>query len=286
MFVNFDSVEHQGPFVSLFYFATGFGHEAVMVFFVLSGFLVGGRVLAEASRTTHVDWTKYSVNRLSRLYTVFIAALLLGWVLDSVGYGYFDGFGLYDQSHGTDMAVAQRSYIDDLSAGTFFANLGMLQTIAAPPFGSNGPLWSLANEFWYYVMGPALAVTIFGATIARRLLHAGVFLGVLVWLPRDISIYFSIWLMGAIIPQGFSYTLYLVHFPIIAFCLSCSNTLLGIGLQMQPAIEGAVFYITLLALVYLASYAMARVTEARTSTIRSRMFQLVDKVGGQPSAAQ
>jgi peptidoglycan/LPS O-acetylase OafA/YrhL len=33
-------------------------------------------------------------------------------------------------------------------------NAFFLQTIAGPTFGSNGPLWSLAYEWWYYVLFP------------------------------------------------------------------------------------------------------------------------------------
>jgi peptidoglycan/LPS O-acetylase OafA/YrhL len=37
-------------------------------------------------------------------------------------------------------------------------NVFFLQTIVVPTFGSNGPLWSLANEFWYYMLFPAIGV--------------------------------------------------------------------------------------------------------------------------------
>ena len=33
-------------------------------------------------------------------------------------------------------------------------NAFFLQTIVGPTFGSNGPLWSLAYEWWYYVLFP------------------------------------------------------------------------------------------------------------------------------------
>jgi len=36
------------------------------------------------------------------------------------------------------------------------ANVFFLQTITVPVYGSNSPLWSLANEFWYYLLFPLL----------------------------------------------------------------------------------------------------------------------------------
>jgi peptidoglycan/LPS O-acetylase OafA/YrhL len=40
---------------------------------------------------------------------------------------------------------------------TFAGNLFFLQTVAVPVFGSNSPIWSLANEFWYYLTIPLAA---------------------------------------------------------------------------------------------------------------------------------
>lgn len=47
LFVEYANLTHeyQNPVVFLFYFLTRFGFEAVLVFFVLSGFLVGGKVI-------------------------------------------------------------------------------------------------------------------------------------------------------------------------------------------------------------------------------------------------
>ena len=42
LFVEYNLVENKTVFIKLFYFITGFGHQAVIVFFVISGYLVGG----------------------------------------------------------------------------------------------------------------------------------------------------------------------------------------------------------------------------------------------------
>ena len=41
-FAEYADIQNKTILFKLFYFLTGFGSEAVMVFFVLSGFLVGG----------------------------------------------------------------------------------------------------------------------------------------------------------------------------------------------------------------------------------------------------
>lgn len=49
IWVNWNAVAVKSLGVAAIYAATGWGHQAVMVFFVLSGFLVGGSVAAWAA---------------------------------------------------------------------------------------------------------------------------------------------------------------------------------------------------------------------------------------------
>src|SRR5258708_2565612 len=67
----------------LFYFLTGQGHNAVMIFFVLSGFFVAGSVAGDFERGTW-SWKKFAARRLSRLYVVLVPALLLTLFWDGV----------------------------------------------------------------------------------------------------------------------------------------------------------------------------------------------------------
>lgn len=45
MFIEYNQIISPSIFDKIFYFITGLGHEAVIVFFVLSGYLVGGGTL-------------------------------------------------------------------------------------------------------------------------------------------------------------------------------------------------------------------------------------------------
>mgnify|MGYP000113779209 CR=1 FL=1 len=54
------------------------GNEAVIVFFVISGYLVGGAALAEFLRDGDIKLSNYMLRRCARLYTVLIPALVIG----------------------------------------------------------------------------------------------------------------------------------------------------------------------------------------------------------------
>lgn len=116
---------------------TGLGRQAVVVFFVLSGYLVGGQALA-SYRQNAFRAGSYFIARISRLYTVLIPALVLTAVFDSVS------------GEWTPTADGPRSFI---------VNVLFLQGLFGPSYGSNTPLWSLSYEWWYYALfGALLAV--------------------------------------------------------------------------------------------------------------------------------
>jgi len=115
---------------------------------------------------------------------------------DRLGSWLFATDGIYSHSI-RDLGPAVP--LENLTPGAFFGNLFFLQTIVFPTFGSNGPLWSLANEFWYYVLFPA----VFGAALAwaaRRTGTAtfltGVALAVWAFIGWGMLIGFLIWLAG------------------------------------------------------------------------------------------
>src|ERR1700737_3858598 len=59
------STQRTLPFY-VFTFAAGFAHQAVMVFFVLSGYLVGGGLWRQAEKERAINLPKYLVRRVSR----------------------------------------------------------------------------------------------------------------------------------------------------------------------------------------------------------------------------
>ena len=194
-FVDFGHLQNPGWLLKIIYFSTGFGHQAVMVFFVLSGFLISSTVIKSHFSGTW-SWRDYAINRSTRLYVVLIPGLLLGLVWDFIGSQIFASSGVY--SHPLS-ALGPAIPTDNLTVGSFFGNLFFVQTILCPSFGSNGPLWSLANEFWYYALFP-LSLSA-GLAWARRSIRSAVPLTALVllfvfFLGRDKLIGFLIWIAG------------------------------------------------------------------------------------------
>ena len=207
LFVDFGQVQSAGVFDRMVYLATGLGHQAVMVFFVLSGYLVGGSVLT-AFEDGRWSWRSYALRRLTRLWIVLLPAMVLTLALDWVGQGlspagYQGAFASVHHSGPTPDSPA------DWAQSTFWGNIFFLQTITVGIFGTNGPLWSLAYEFWYYLLFPLFwSIVAIGraghtavapdavARIVRAAIPA-IILGTLIWwLPLGLLWNGMIWLFG------------------------------------------------------------------------------------------
>ena len=194
-FVDFQHLHSPGWLLGALYFFTGFGHQAVMVFFVLSGFLISATVTKSHMSGTW-SWREYAINRSTRLYVVLIPGLLLGSLWDLAGSALFASTGLYTHPL-SDLGPTIAS--NNLSVGNFFGNLFFLQTIICPTFGSNTPLWSLANEFWYYALFPAAlsALLAFFKKDMRVAMPLGVVVACLAaFLGLDKLMGFLVWMSG------------------------------------------------------------------------------------------
>lgn len=180
-----------------FYLATSLGHQAVIVFFALSGYLVGGPAIARIG-TDAFSFRGYWSRRLSRLLTVVVPALAVTFLADRIstalaGGAFYEGALFGAVSAGPSPAQPAQYGIDVL-----LGNVAFLQTIAVPVYGSNGPLWSLANEFWYYALGPLLFVALLSPGRRWRRFAAGAAcLAIAVLLPVPLVLLGAIWLAGA-----------------------------------------------------------------------------------------
>jgi peptidoglycan/LPS O-acetylase OafA/YrhL len=184
------------PLRAAHYFA-GFGHMAVIVFFVISGFLIGGQTILNTTLKSF-NMIDYLIHRFSRIYTVFIPALIVSFLIDRLGIQYFNGTGIYthpdpsfySNSFGTNMAK-------HLSFNVFVGNLMQLQTIIVSSLGSNGPLWSLANEWWYYVLFGFCMLAYRSGLMLTRVIAGGAIMATISVLPLNISLWLVVWGIGA-----------------------------------------------------------------------------------------
>ena len=164
-----------------FAFFTGFAHQAVLVFFVISGWLVGGSLLNKLGQRQML--VNYAIDRVTRLWTVLIPTFVLTLL-----------FALYTNT--VNPGTLDFSATNEYSALVFVGNLFGLQRITLPDFGGNFALWSLANETWYYILFPLLVLLFTARSMAAR---GGSLVAVALlaaWIPTVIVLYFAVWLLG------------------------------------------------------------------------------------------
>lgn len=171
-----------------------YGHDAVMVFFVLSGF-----VIAYITTTRPGCLSMFARSRLARLYSVVIPALLLTVILDYTGMTINPD--LYTHKH--------YEYGDPVFR--FFSNLFFVNELWFNSWlaFSNSPFWSLCYEFWYY----AIYATIFYFSGTKRLILLTLVL--LITGPK-ILLLFPVWLTGVCVYK-FGNRIMLSKFQAIAF---------------------------------------------------------------------
>ena len=163
-------------------FFSGFAHQAVVVFFVLSGWLVGGSLLDRIGKPHALR--DYAIDRLTRLWIVllpaFVLMLLLGLATGEL-----------------DAGQPRLADTSPWSLATLLGNLAGVQTMAVPAFGGNFPLWSLAYETWYYALFPLLVLALRPGHARWRLAAAVAAVALALCLGSAIVLYFLVWLMGA-----------------------------------------------------------------------------------------
>ncbi len=127
-FVDFGALQadQKSLFVAGLYAITRIGNEAVILFFVLSGFLVGG-VAAVRIHDGTFRLADYAIDRFSRIMLPLVPALILSALFAGVTVGGFEFW-------------------------VFVGNLLSLQGVLVNVFGGNAPLWSLSYEVWFYIL--------------------------------------------------------------------------------------------------------------------------------------
>ncbi|MDD2451121.1 MAG: acyltransferase [Sulfurovum sp.] len=108
-----------------------FGQEAVMLFFLLSGY-----VIALSQFKNNYQFNIYFLHRFLRIYSVVIPAILFSYII-------------YSHIH--------ESWIVDIKQ--LILNLSMMQDkpelkpgVIVGPIFHNEPLWSLSYEWWFYMI--------------------------------------------------------------------------------------------------------------------------------------
>ena len=345
LFVDYTSVANPSPLLKAFYALTGLGHEAVIAFFVISGYLVGGGLIVHGA--TRASLPDYFIHRFSRIYIVLLPALAMTALFDLLGA--LAQPSLYHQPGWATVLDFSAAEHDD--AFIFVCNAINLQDAFCPSFGSNGPLWSLAYEWFYYLSFPLLLAWATGlqkkGPTRRSIAIGALVILTLAWLFPKYIAYYPIWLMGVVArlvalrrplsrywafaalaalpvlltlarphiypalvtdsvigialavilanPEiasgprflsrfsetmaGFSYSLYVVHFPLLVFMVAL---LTQSGLMVRRLVPSAMavgLFFTCLAFAYGFAWAFSLVTERQTPKLRRLLSEQIATCG-------
>jgi len=183
-FFSYENIQNSSISYQIYKFLGSFGHQSVMIFFVISGFLISKSAISSLSNNM---FKIYLSNRLVRLYIVLIPALFITYILDYININYFGEY----LGESTLQMIVDRTNIE-----TFIGNSLFLQEIFFSRFGSNGPLWSLAYEFWYYIIFPLSIIFFYKKTILQKIISLLLLLIILITLPMVILKFFIVWLIG------------------------------------------------------------------------------------------
>ncbi|HEX3614314.1 MAG TPA: acyltransferase [Sporichthyaceae bacterium] len=187
-FRDYLTVPHN-PAAQLGYTFASLGGEAVLVFFALSGYWVGGAVL-DKCRTGQFVIREYLTARLTRLWIVVLPALALTFCVDRAGMTFFGTADVYaNPTAHTGKPFTHAPHV-------LLGNIFFVQDLHVPVFGHDYPLWSLSYEFWFYCIFGAVTVLVVGRQRRTRLLALAVVAVGSVIAGGPVLELFPAWLIG------------------------------------------------------------------------------------------
>ena len=132
-----------------------FGHQWVLFFFILSGFVIHLRyakklALAVDRSTVLFGWREFVWRRFRRLYPPLLLAIAVTYLLDRLGTT--PGAPGYYGSQAVQASLAHFRPVH--SVVTLLGNLTFTMRCYTHCWGSDGPLWSLHYEWWFYMFYP------------------------------------------------------------------------------------------------------------------------------------
>lgn len=185
-----------------------YGHEAVLFFFVLSGFVIHLRYARNLSRdgNSGFDWWPFMVRRIRRIYPPFLFILALTFVLDRLGMQM--GWSIYRQQTPNELLNANLQLNHEWM--NLLGNLVFWKNEQVTVWGSNGPLWSLKYEWWFYMTYPLLFFATRKSAYGALALVAALFAGC--WYLGQSSGFFLFsvftyllsWWMGALLADVYA----------------------------------------------------------------------------------
>ncbi len=187
-----------------FFAAFKYGHQSVLFFFVLSGFVIhlkySKSLLKNPAATFNLR--DYLYRRIKRIYPPFLFVVGVTFLLDSIGGSL--GYSIY--SHQTPNALINANITPNHSWGNLIGNLFFWKGPGVDVWGSNTPLWSLKFEWWFYMIYPLLFLLNRKSVLISGLLVALIFItATIIPIPSAIEFiqsvleYLLFWWFGALL---------------------------------------------------------------------------------------
>lgn len=221
-FLYLEAATQEGIFLKLFYFITGLGHQAVVIFFVLSGFLIGGRLTHSMQRGCF-DLARYLIARFVRIFIVYFPAMVITQGVFLFGTRLLSDYG------DTPLFVHKQLDLGGVSQAVCF--LSGLQGFSCPAWEQNPALWSLGYEWALYLFAPVIILLImWKASLKLRLLAIVLVCAIAVTVcdyRSEAVFWFSAWFLGTA-----SYRI--LH----AWAVPLPAGLLGVGLIIAGMVAG------------------------------------------------
>lgn len=174
------TVQIPGPAGAIF----SFGQEAVLVFFLLSGFVIFANEKDRSARPMG-----YYLRRLRRIYPPMMVAMAISTALWATG--------LISQSFSVESLLGTLLAVQDIG----FLKPG----VVTDPYLGNDPLWSLSYEIFFYIVFPMVMVAWRRSEVATRWavpIVSVVAYATYLMAPNHLSLviaYFLMWWAGAMV---------------------------------------------------------------------------------------
>jgi peptidoglycan/LPS O-acetylase OafA/YrhL len=214
-----------------------FGEEAVILFFLLSGFVIN----FSFAKSKDKSFGTYFFKRATRIYIPLLIVMALGYLMECL-----DAGAVVD-AHSREL-VLNLLMLQDISS--------LKPNVVVDPYMHNSPLWSLSYEWWFYMLyfqvkrhaSPDRQKDLF--VLGLSIASAGVYVYFPEFVPR-LLMYMSIWWLGVMLSnqymQGRDITVRSMAMPLAGIFInflicglgvyraSLAGTLSGLG--VHPVLE-------------------------------------------------
>jgi peptidoglycan/LPS O-acetylase OafA/YrhL len=196
IFTSIGAVDNPSLLLKFFWLLTVLEHEAVVVFFVLSGFLVGGALVNSIGRESF-DLVGYLIARFARIYIVYGPALVVTGLAFWIGSGLFQDFG-----GDTIRPLFSEKQLDFGGLRPALCHIAGLQGFICGTWKENPALWSLGYEWVLYLFAPAiLGLLMMRGALSVRLAAVALLLCGAAAMCMDFSdgaFWFAAWFLGVV----------------------------------------------------------------------------------------